>query len=434
MNSSKNMWRYFLHAAKRLFLFLPLLVLSTAAVADGPLACTLGLLQDLGWVVEDTSGKAGIENQNTCNSDLSPLFTYNNHSENRSTMLDRATSALHSQTSKCLVNRQYKSATKRAIDKLTANAGFEFLPVGPDPRDPFLPPGDSWVPSNNRGYDVPAGSITQGINALYTEPFVAECAAALQIAQLAVLTEHYGLFTDAMLNPKDVGIGIWSEYAKNPSVSTRKPLLVNSKLRKNGLRELARLGKGSFYGQTGYISSDRKLEFIDSLDNLGQNFLIVDLTDRAVDALRKRKKPLRELSSISRRVWKRYYRKSFDDIDMKTLAAEMKAELESIDPFFSDIDIYVHPLKVNNFAHHIARQFTYNPRTPFVFEIYEDFQSGYFHSRYVDYRLNQCAQQAYCRKIDRKHYELTDALGLRSKTVYQSSQQCEAAVDSQRNP
>ncbi len=409
---------------------IPLLFICNHTFADGPLSCTLGVLQDLGWIITETTNTPGTSNLQACDSETAALFTYNNSSENRANILDRATTALHSKTTKCLVNQQYKAATRRAIDKLTANTGFEFLPVGPDPRDPFLPPGASWIPSTKRGYDIPATNITSGINALYKEPFVAECSAAVQIAQLAVLTEHYGPFTDVMLNPLDVGIGIWNEYAKNPSISGKKPLLLASKHRKNGLRELARLGKGAFYGQTGYIRSDRNLEFIDSLDNLGQNFLIVDLTDRAVEALRNRKRPLKELSKISRRVWKDYYIKSFGDVDIKTLATQMEAELELIDPFFSDIDIYVHPLKVKNFAFHIARQFTYNPRTPFVFEIYEDFQSGYFHSRYVDYRLNQCLQQSYCRKIDRRHYTLTDALGVPGNRVFTSSHECEASIES----
>jgi len=68
----------------------------------------------------------------------------------------------------------------------------------------------------------------------------------------------------------------------------------------------------------------------------------------------------------------------------------MQTVLEAADPFFSDIEVYVHPLYVNNFAKHIARQFQYNPRTPYVLEVYEDYQPGFFYNRYIDYQIEQC--------------------------------------------
>ncbi|OED34811.1 hypothetical protein AB833_31890, partial [Chromatiales bacterium (ex Bugula neritina AB1)] len=386
----------------KIIISLALLVASADATADNPLSCTLGVLQDLGWSIEKTSGEPGVLNTDTCASSSSPIFTYNDITESNLDILKRSEAALADTATRCLVNRRYKTAASQAVGKLTANTEFTFPLKAPDPRDPFLPPAENWIPSSKRGYDIPLNSISEGVNALYEKPFVAECATAIQIAQLAVLTEHYGPFTDAMLDPSDIGIGIWREYAKNPSIAAKTPLLIDSSRRKYPLKALAELGKGAFYGQTGYIRSVKSEEFIDSIDNIGQNFLIVDISDAAVTALQSRDKPLREINSISHRAWKRYNKLLSKGGDKKFLSSALRIELEASDPFFSDVDVYVHPLKVKSFAAHLERQFLFNPRTPFEFEIYEDYQSGYFHERYVNYRLNQCTGQSYCRKINRK--------------------------------
>lgn len=404
-------------------------VISTINVshASNPLSCNLGVLKDLGWEINATSGHPGVENPHTCQDSSSPVFTYNQSVESHEDILQRSAAALSSITSRCLVNREYKKTIERSIGRLVANEGFAFPKTGPDPRDPFIPP-HSWVAAGNRGYDIPAKSIRHGLTALYTDPFVAECAAASQIAQLSLYSEHYGGFTDAMLHPRDVGIGIWPEYIKNPSIADRTALLLDTSKRKRGLKVLAKLGKGAFYGQSGYIKPYRNMDYIDSADNRGQNFVIVDISDDAVAAIKKRKKPIKELSKISRAIWKKYKKRLSQGEDKELLSEEIKVELASIDPFFSDVKIYVHPLSVNTFAFHIGRQFMWNPRTPFVFEMYEDYQSGYFFKRYVSYRLQQCKQQAYCRKIDRKHTVLTDGEGVPDLTNYSSMNQCEAEL------
>ncbi len=414
---------------KKKLISLTLLLISAQATADNPLSCSLGVLQDLGWLIEQTANVPGLYDTDTCASAITPVFTYNDTTESNATILQRSEAALNSTATRCLVNRRYKQAAGTAITKLTDNSEFTFPLPAPDPRDPFLPPPDSWIPSERRGYDIPLHSITDSVNALYEKPFVAECATAVQIAQLAVLTEHYGPFTDAMLDPGDIGIGTWREYAKNPSIRAKTPLLISSKHRKHPLRELARLGKGAFYGQMGYIRSVKSNDFIDSMDNIGQNFLIFDISDAAVMALQSRTSPLRDINEISERTWKHYYKRLKKGEDKQELSSEMRIELEAADPFFSDVEVYVHPLKVKSFAAHLARQFLFNPRTPFIFEIYEDYQSGYFHERYVNYRLNQCKQQSYCRKVDRSHYKLTDNTGRVISRKFTSQRECEAAQD-----
>lgn len=401
--------------------------IANITVAADSLSCNLGVLKDLGWKISPTTASPGIENPDTCQNKSAPIFTYNQSIESRSDILTRSEAALSSVTSRCLVNREYKKSMKHSIGKLITNEGFEFPTTAPDPRDPFIPP-PSWVAAGDRGYDIPANSISHSLNDLYTEPFVAECAAAAQIAQLSLYSEHYGIFTDAMLQPRDIGVGIWPEYIKNPSLSDKSALLINTNKRKRALKVLAELGQGAFYGQSGYIKPYRTMNYIDSMDNRGQNFVIVGISSDAVAAIKQRKRPIKELSKISRDVWRKYKKRFDQGEDKAALSEEIKVELESTDPFFSEVKIYVHPLNIKTFAYHLARQFKWNPRTPFVLELYEDYQSGYFFKRYIDYRRKQCKMQAYCRRIDRKHTVLTDKTGIPDTTTYSSMRQCEEAL------
>jgi len=336
-------------------LLLTLLPFSLLSAAD-ELSCSIDALTYLGWQLEDNSSEPGIANSDTCDTDATAIFKYNSATESGKKLLKRTRQAFDSTTSKCMFNRSYQSSIQSAVDNLIYNTEFKFLPIGEDPRDPFQPPEGTWDTTTARGYDIPHRSIQSSIQSLYQKPFVAECSTAAQIAQLASLTEHYGDTTDQMLELNEVGIGTWRQYARVPSIAAKQSMFVSRKDRKrDGLKKLAQTGRAAFYGQVGYLRPYKGIEFIDSLDNLGQNYLIVDITERAVASLKARKKPLKELSKMSRKMWK-----------------------------------FVHPLHTNNFAEHMARQFQYNPRTPYVFEVYEDYQPGYFYNRYIEHQISQC--------------------------------------------
>lgn len=355
------------------------------------MSCTLEVMQALGWQAVSTSGSPGYENTNTCDTNRTPVFKYNRTTEDAATLLARGESVLQSPISKCLFNRTYHSAVEASVKNLTDNREFKFLPTGDDPRDPFRPPEGTWDSKTARGYDIPLSSISNSVKSLYEKPFVAECSTAAQIAQLAALSEHYGATADKMISLDEVGIGTWKQYAKVPSIAAKQSLFIDRKARsKDGFATLAEYGRAAFYGQVGYMKPYKGKEYIDSLDNLGQNYLIVNITDIAVASIKARRKPLKELSHISIDVWKRYRIRQTEGEPMETLKAEMQADLEAADPFFSDIEIYVHPLRTNNFAHHVARQFSYNSRTPYVFEVYEDYQPGFFYNRFIEHSMSEC--------------------------------------------
>ncbi len=373
-------------------LLLCLLPIHALSAAD-EMSCSLSVLSDLGWRLADNRADIGFENTDTCNTIAIPLFKYNSTTESADKIRTRSEQTLKSVTSKCLFNRRYHRSVKGVINKLSENLEFKFLPVGDDPRDPFSPPEGTWDTSSAKGYDIPLQSISNSIRSLYKKPFVAECSTAVQIAQLASLTEHYADQTDKMIDTSEVGIGTWNQYAKTPSIAARQSLFISRRdRRKDGLSKLASIGRSAFYGQVGYIKPYKNTSFIDSWDNRGQNYMIVDVTNKAVAAIKAREKPLKELSRISRSIWKKYRKRQSRGEAIEKLKKEMQEELEMADPFFNDIKIYVHPLRTKNFAAHIARQFGYNPRTPYVFEVYEDFQPGYFYNRFINHRMKQCLQ------------------------------------------
>jgi len=357
--------------------------------ATDELSCRLELLGDLGWQTTNRAGAPDILNTRTCQHDLPPYLNLANQASAQQ-LLSLANSALRSDTTRCLINRQLKRSVFEATRKIIGNTDFIFPEPGEDPRDPFKPPMSHWVPSSRRGYDIPSKSLSDGIVSLYKKPVVAECAAAIQIAQLASLVEYFDE-SDRFVTPREIGIGIWREFAKSPSIANNSPLLINRKQRKHGLRRLADLGRGAFYNQSGYMSPvNSDPEFIDSLDNRGQNFLIVDITENAVTDLQNKRQPLRELNRVSVKIWKKFNRLRSTGLDKDTLEELMENDLLAADSFFKEVTVYIHPLRTGTFAKFLARQFRYNPRTAYRFEIYEDYQTGYFFKKYVNYRLSEC--------------------------------------------
>jgi hypothetical protein len=393
------------------FLFLSVLTLPSVGFAANhaanEAACELQLLESFGWQIVKKSppakpatstaastAQAKHTNANTCYSGGSPKFhLYSNEKNNQ--LRARVSSALASDTTRCLFNQALKQSAAEATGKIIANTAFTFPKPGEDPRDPFTPPASSWQPSSKRGYDHPVQSLTHGVRSLYREPVIAECASAIQVAQLATLVEHFNDESDQFVTPGEIGIGVWREFVKSPSIRANKPLLISRKQRKYALKRLAGLGQGAFYNQSGYIRPvNDSWEYIDSTDNRGQNFLILNITRQAVNDLRARQRPLRELNRITLEIWDTYDRLRKTGLDMDILVELLEKELLATDTFFSDITVYIHPLRTGTFAKFLARQFRYNPRTAYKFEVYEDFQTGYFFDQYVGYRLSQCEHTA----------------------------------------
>ena len=355
---------------------LPVIVFSSNGYAADKVSCRIDLLEDLGWQTINVADAPEVMNTLTCQHELSPYFNLANRDINDPALLSQANTALQSDTTRCLVNRQLKDSVFAATKKIIGNGAFVFPEPGNDPRDPFTPPASHWLPSNRRGYDIPSNSLTDGIASLYTQPVVAECAAAIQVAQLASLVEYFDDETDSIVTPREIGIGVWREFAKSPSIASNSPLLISRKQRKRGLQRLANLGRGAFYNQSGFMSAVKPgVEFIDSLDNRGQNFLITDITAAAVIDLQNRRRPLREINRLSVKVWKKYDRLRATGLDMDTIVELMEQDLLATDSFFSEVTVYIHPLSTGTFAKFLARQFRYNPRTAYQFEIYEDYQT-----------------------------------------------------------
>lgn len=378
----------------------------------------------MGWNTVEKPIAEPLVGANTCEEFVAPTFVYQPDPANRAEMIKRADRALRSTTSRCLFSRRLGRSVRTAIARLRLNEAFVFPTEGEDPRDPFLPPGKTWLPARKRGYDVPAQSISSGVEALYQQPFVAECAAAKQIAQVASLYENFGTELNNLLHPREIGVGLWQRYLESPAIRARVPLLIGRAHRQSALRNLASLGRYAFNGQMGYIRPDRGRNFIDSADNLGQNFIITEVNNNAVFALRNRARPLQELNAITRDLWSKYAALLERGLPVKALRKQMHAELLEADPFFSDIKVYVHPLGIKNFAYHIARQFRFNPRTSYSFEMYEDYLYGFAYRRYIQHNLNGCKEITYCRSIEKKRHLLIGPSGRALGASYSSRKAC----------
>jgi len=393
MTVETKQWGARFHILKYALLTLGIFSFPTITNATDRVSCSLELLRDLGWQTSSLPDTTDTLYFDTCQHNLTPRFntgaSYSGTDNSR--LISRISSAIQSTTSRCLFNRKLGRSVAEATTRIMSNNDFVFPKPGNDPRDPFTPPDSTWLPSKKRGYDIPSSSVTDGIRSLYKKPVVAECAAAIQVAQLATLVEHFGNETDSFVTPQEIGIGVWREFAKSPSIKANKSLLISRKQRKHALKRLATLGKGAFYNQSGYMSPvNDTLEFIDSLDNRGQNFLILDITDVAVEALKNRRRPLRELNRLTLEIWHNYSRLRATGLPIAIVEELLENELLAADTFFSDVTVYIHPLRTGTFAKFLARQFRYNPRTAYKFEIYEDFQSGYFFNSYVEHRLSMC--------------------------------------------
>ena len=164
---------------------------ANASASAYTLQCSVELLKDLGWQVSNLSDAPDIQNADTCQHDLIPQFNLNdqkttNSNQGDARLLARINKAIRSDTSRCLVNRKLRHSVAEATGKIIDNADFVFPEPGEDPRDPFTPPAANWSASTRRGYDIPSNSLSDGIDALYREPVVAECAAAIQLSLIHI--------------------------------------------------------------------------------------------------------------------------------------------------------------------------------------------------------------------------------------------------------
>jgi hypothetical protein len=185
----------------------------------------------------------------------------------------------------------------------------------------------------------------------------------------------------------------------------------------------AQSGPNAFIGAPGILLNTKGDKYLDDADNKGENFVITEMTQNAVTALRSHG-GLPGYDSLLNEIWQRSQdltsfqirQLEVDEIAGGKLTPEdlplplgvdpqaaiylathpLKDEnfnkLIQIlnDPFLSETKVYVHPVGFRSLAWHILRVSRLNSRTPYKLGFYPDTIHGEIFDRWLKMNLDSC--------------------------------------------
>lgn len=301
-------------------------------------------------------------------------------------------------------------AARRASTALAGNPGFRFTTLQPGWIS-FGAGGaqaQGWASfrSFGRGYQ-PAGSNSTALSAFYDGHVRGECGLGRQVAQLATQRELYGdAGFDRAFTAGELSIGTFLTLHRTDSIllgAHAGEFLADGKAVRT-----AQQGRQAFMGVPGFIEHAFSKRFLDDLSNQAENFIVVDVSAEAAQALAAHG-GLAYYDQVNRQLWqlsqqlegggrRRFERLLYtrDEALRATLnpyqrqvLARMDALLD--DPFYRGFLIYVHPRGVRPIGYHVARLLDRNPRTPYTIDLALHNLHGTLYRRWVDYRLQACA-------------------------------------------
>lgn len=301
-------------------------------------------------------------------------------------------------------------ATRRATTRLQDNSGYRFsaLQLGWIGFGIGGSRAQGWqgFRSFGRGYQ-PAGGNTTALDAFYSGRVRSECGVGRQVAQLATQRELYGdAAFDAEFTRGELSIGTFLTLHDTDSILLGHhagTFLADGKAVQTSQR-----GRQAFAGVPGFIEHVFDKTYLDDINNQAENFVIVDVSDAAAQALREHG-GFAHYDRINRRIWelagrlpghaaRRFERLLFerDPVLRQALPAAQQpvlAELDALldDPFYQGFLIYVHPRGIRPVGYHVVRLLDRNPRTPFAFELGLHNLHTTLYRRWIDARLRQCA-------------------------------------------
>ncbi len=310
----------------------------------------------------------------------------------------------------CAYTFELGNATRRAATRLQDNPGYRFsgLQLGWIGFGPGGAAAQGWegFRSLGRGYH-PAGRNSTALQAFYDGRVRSECGVGRQVAQLATQRELYGdAGFDAAFSPAELSIGTFLTLHDTDSVLLGKhagEFLADGKAVRT-----SRMGRQAFVGTPGFIEHVFDRQFLDDINNQAENFVVVEVSAAAGEALRTHG-GFAHYDRINRRIWelasqipgpgpRRFERLLFerDPVLRASLPARQQpvlAELDALldDPFYQGFVIYVHPRGIRPVGYHVARLLDRNPRTPFAFELGLHNLHTTLYRRWVDTQLQQCA-------------------------------------------
>lgn len=387
---------------------------STAADAD----CVEALLRRMGWRIEQASTTAPVIARGLpCTratlvqaqqaGDLRAALPAQWNAQQRG---DALRALLEDPATRCAYAFELGAATQRAVSKLQDNPRYRFSAVqlgwiGFGWRGAAAQ-GWSGFKSFGRGYQ-PSGSNAQALDAFYRGQVRSECGVGRQVAQLATQRELYGdAGFDTVFSAGELSIGTFLTLHDTDSIllgAHAGEFFADGKAVKT-----AQLGRQAFVGAPGFIAHVFDKAYLDDIHNQAENFVVVDVSDAAAQALARRggfayydarNRQIWELAKELRGPGRRRFERLLYERDAAlraSLDAHQQARLQELlalldDPFYQGFQVYVHPKGVKPIGYHVARLLDRNPRTPYAIDLTLHNLRSTLYWRWIDWQLQQCA-------------------------------------------
>ncbi len=323
---------------------------------------------------------------------------------------DALRALLEDPATQCAYAFELGAATQRAVSKLQDNPRYRFSAVqlgwiGFGWRGAAAQ-GWSGFKSFGRGYQ-PSGSNAQALDAFYRGQVRSECGVGRQVAQLATQRELYGdAGFDAVFSAGELSIGTFLTLHDTDSIllgAHAGEFFADGKAVKT-----SQLGRQAFVGAPGFIAHVFDKAYLDDIHNQAENFVVVDVSDAAAQALARRggfayydarNRQIWELAKDLRGPGRRRFERLLYERDAAlraSLDAHQQARLQELlalldDPFYQGFQVYVHPKGVKPIGYHVARLLDRNPRTPYAIDLTLHNLRSTLYWRWIDWQLQQCA-------------------------------------------
>ncbi|MCC8686167.1 hypothetical protein [Xanthomonas campestris] len=390
----------------------------SAMAAGADADCVEALLRRMGWRIEQASIAApviarglpctrGTLVQAQQAGDLHAVLPAQWNAQQRG---DALRALLDDPATQCAYAFELGAATQRAVRKLQSNPRYRFSAVqlgwiGFGWRGAAAQ-GWSGFKSFGRGYQ-PSGSNAQALDAFYRGQVRSECGVGRQVAQLATQRELYGdAGFDTVFSAGELSIGTFLTLHDTDSIllgAHAGEFFADGKAVKT-----SQLGRQAFLGAPGFIAHVFDKAYLDDIHNQAENFVVVDVSDAAAQALARRS-GFAYYDARNRQIWelakdlrgpgrRRFERLLYErDAELRaSLDAHQQARLQELlalldDPFYQGFQVYVHPKGVKPIGYHVARLLDRNPRTPYAIDLTLHNLRSTLYWRWIDWQLQQCA-------------------------------------------
>ncbi|MDC8746286.1 hypothetical protein NY751_09370 [Xanthomonas campestris] len=390
----------------------------SAMAAGADADCVEALLRRMGWRIEQASIAApviarglpctrGTLVQAQQAGDLHAVLPAQWNAQQRG---DALRALLDDPATQCAYAFELGAATQRAVRKLQDNPRYRFSAVqlgwiGFGWRGAAAQ-GWSGFKSFGRGYQ-PSGSNAQALDAFYRGQVRSECGVGRQVAQLATQRELYGdAGFDTVFSAGELSIGTFLTLHDTDSIllgAHAGEFFADGKAVKT-----SQLGRQAFVGAPGFIAHVFDKAYLDDIHNQAENFVVVDVSDAAAQALARRggfayydarNRQIWELAKDLRGPGRRRFERLLYERDAAlraSLDAHRQARLQELlalldDPFYQGFKVYVHPKGVKPIGYHVARLLDRNPRTPYAIDLTLHNLRSTLYWRWIDWQLQQCA-------------------------------------------